>query len=111
MENRDNLHGSPPVEGMKPWSGPEEEQFSLLDTILIITSHIRMVVLVATAGLIMGLGIALFSPSEYTSSAKVIRETSTNSGAGLAGLSAFRVLGLTWDLAPLALRRRPIRPL
>lgn len=60
----------------------EEETISLLDILLVIARNRRMIGMAAAISVAVGLMIAVFSPSEYTASARMIRETqSENSGA------------------------------
>jgi len=97
----------------------EEESISLLDILLVIARNRRLIGITTALFLALGLLIAVFSPNEYTASARMIRETQTESGGGLAGgLAALRGLGisvgggsvgLTAETYPDILRSREVR--
>lgn len=99
----------------------EEEGVSLLDILVVLVRSRKIIGWTTAAFVALGLVIAIFSPSEYTASAKVIRETAPESGGGLPGglgLAALRGLGisisggtvgLTADTYPDILRGRNVR--
>lgn len=97
----------------------EEESISLLDILLVIARNRRLIGITTALFLALGLLIAVFSPNEYTASARMIRETQTESGGGLAGgLAALRgfgisigggSVGLTAETYPDILRSREVR--
>ena len=57
-------------------AGSEEETLSILDFILVITRNRRIIGMTTAICVAFALLIAIFSPSQYTALAKVIRETS-----------------------------------
>ena len=74
----------------------EEDAVSLLDILLVITRNRRLIGITTAFFLALGLLIAVFSPNEYTASARMIRETQTESAGGLGGgLAALRGLGIS----------------
>lgn len=99
----------------------EEEGVSFLDVLVVLVRSRKIIGWMTAAFVALGLVIAIFSPSEYTASAKVIRETAPESGGGLPGglgLAALRGLGinisggtvgLTADTYPDILRGRTVR--
>lgn len=73
----------------------DEDTISILDILLVIGRYRKLIARVAAVVVILGLAIAIFSPNEYTSSAKVIRETETESIGGISGgLEALRGFGI-----------------
>lgn len=97
----------------------EEETYSFLDLLLVITRNRRIIAMTTAVCVAFALVVAIFSPSEYRASAKVIRETSVENPGGLAGgLMALRGLGisiggtsagLTAETYPDILRSREVR--
>lgn len=97
----------------------DEDTISILDILLVIGRYRKLIARVAAVVVIPGLAIAIFSPNEYTSSAKVIRETETESIGGISGgLEALRgfginlgrgSVGLTADTYPDILLSREVR--
>jgi len=74
----------------------EEETYSFLDLLLVITRNRRIIAMTTAVCVAFALVVAIFSPSEYTASAKVIRETAVENPGGLTGgLAALRGLGIT----------------
>ncbi|MCH7576059.1 MAG: hypothetical protein IIA59_13190 [Candidatus Marinimicrobia bacterium] len=70
--------------------------FSLLDVLLLIARNRRLVLKISGSVMGIALAVAIFSPAQYTASAKIIREVETGSGSGLSGLDALRGLGLSF---------------
>ena len=74
----------------------EEESISLLDILLVIARNKRIIGITAGVFLVIGLLIAVLSPNDYTSTARMIRETQNESASGLgSGLAALRGLGIS----------------
>ena len=73
-------HTTPP-----PERGWEEDTVSIIDLLLVIARHRRLIGFTTLSVLAIGLLIAILSPPEYTALAKVIRETDTDTSAGLSG--------------------------
>ena len=74
----------------------EQDTFSLLDTLLLLTQNIKLIGMSTAIFVLFGLLVALFSPPKYTASVRVVRETATERTGGLAGgLAALRGLGIS----------------
>ncbi len=74
----------------------EEESISLLDILLVIARNRRFIGITTALCVALGLIIAVFSPNQYTASARMIRETQSENVGGLTGgLAALRGLGLS----------------
>lgn len=96
-----------------------EGSFSLLDILLVIARNHRVIGITTAVFVGLALGIAVFTPNEYTASASMIRETqSENAGSLTGGLAALRGLGisigsgsvgLTAEIYPDILRSRKVR--
>ena len=71
------------------------EPLSAMDALLAIVRNLRLIVGTTIAAVVLGLLIAILSPSKYTATAQVIREiTDQNSLGGLAGAGLLRGLGI-----------------
>jgi len=74
----------------------EQETYSFLDFLPVITRNRRIIAMTTAVCVAFALVVAIFSPSEYRASAKVIRETAVENPDGLAGgLMALRGLGIS----------------
>ena len=74
----------------------EQDTFSLLDTLLLLTRNIKLIGMSTAIFVLFGLLVAVFSPPKYTASVRVVRETATERTGGLAGgLAALRGLGIS----------------
>ncbi len=120
----DSTYPSQPNGNREPANGAaynpsEEREASLLDLLLIIVRNRRTITLSVICCTILGFGLAVFSSSKYTSSAKVIREVeSDNAMRNLGGLSLLSGMGLnlggastglTPDAYPDVLASREVR--
>ncbi|GAI99234.1 unnamed protein product, partial [marine sediment metagenome] len=74
--------------------GETEESYSLLDILLVLTRRRKVIGWTLAVSLVAGLALAIFSPTEYTATAKVIRESAREDGGGLSGLAALRGFGV-----------------
>lgn len=77
---------------------PREDEVSFLDILLVLARHKRLILRTVLVFAVLGVTYALVAPEEYTSSAKVVRETQSNapnlSGLGsLGGIGALQGLG------------------
>ncbi|MEE9465745.1 MAG: Wzz/FepE/Etk N-terminal domain-containing protein, partial [Candidatus Neomarinimicrobiota bacterium] len=73
----------------------------MLDILLIIGRYRKQIILITTSFVILGLVTAVFSPNQYTSTAKIIRETVTEGSGGLSGgLATLRGLGINLGGSP-----------
>jgi len=88
---QNNINRNEPRPYPEPYE-PEEE-VSLLDYLVIITSNMKLILITTGVFLFLGLFIALTSTPEYTSSAQVVREI-PGEGAGGSPLSALRGMGI-----------------
>ncbi|MCH8247668.1 MAG: chain-length determining protein, partial [Bacteroidetes bacterium] len=95
-----------------------EDEISILDLLVVLARQKRTVVRTVMWFGIVGLLIAVFSSSEYTSSATVIREVEDGSGAASSALDALRGFGigvggassgLTADAYPDIVKSREVR--
>ncbi len=96
-----------------------ETEASLLDLLLTIVRNRRIITISVICCTILGFGLAVFSTSKYTSSARVIREVeSDNAMRNLGGLSLLSGMGLnlggastglTPDAYPDVLASREVR--
>lgn len=74
----------------------ELETYSFLDLLLGITRNRRIIAMTTAVCVAFALVVAIFNPSEYRASAKVIRETTPENPGGLTGgLAALKGLGIT----------------
>ncbi|MFB0516536.1 MAG: Wzz/FepE/Etk N-terminal domain-containing protein [Candidatus Neomarinimicrobiota bacterium] len=74
----------------------EERRLSIMDVLLVLARHPRLVGITTAIFVALALGIAIATPSKYTSVARVVRNTtSSQSGGLLGGVSALRGLGIT----------------
>ncbi|UCD37823.1 MAG: hypothetical protein JSW54_13540 [Fidelibacterota bacterium] len=97
----------------------ENDEISLLDLLLALVRNRWLILKVVAVCLGFGLLVAIFSPTEYTAQARVIRETGEQKATGgLAGLATLRGLGIslgsttagiTVDTYPDILRSREVR--
>lgn len=71
-----------------------EEEVSLLDIALVVVRNRYLILKVAAAVAVLGLFYAVAVPAEYTSSARLIRESSEGAGRISGGLSMLRGLGI-----------------
>ncbi len=71
-----------------------EESISLLDILLVLTRRRKVIGRVLGLSLAIGLTLAIFSPTKYTATAKVIRESAGQEVGGLSGLAALRGFGI-----------------
>ncbi len=71
-----------------------EETYSLLDILLVLTRRRKVIGWSIGIFLVLGLCIAIFSPTKYTATAKVIRESTSEEVGGLSGLAALRGFGI-----------------
>ncbi len=72
----------------------EQETYSLLDILLVLTRRRKVIGWTVGLSLIAGLTLAIFSPTKYTATAKVIRESTSQGTGGLSGLAALRGFGI-----------------
>lgn len=101
-----------------PYYMDEEEEVSLLDMLLVVARHKKLILYTTGICVILGLLIAIFSSPEYTSSATLIRETESQQ-AGLGGLSSIgrgfginiggKTTGLTAEAYPDIIKSREVR--
>ncbi|MCH7528622.1 MAG: hypothetical protein IH972_03635 [Candidatus Marinimicrobia bacterium] len=74
---------------------PMAEPLSAMDALLAVVKNLRLIVGTTAAAVVLGLLIAILSPSKYTATAQVIREiTEQNPLGGLAGAGLLRGLGI-----------------
>lgn len=95
------------------------EEISVLDNLLWVARYRKVITRITGACIVLSVVIAISTPSRYTSSAKVIRETSVNQNGTMAGgLAALRGFGfnigsgsrgLTADTYPEILKSREVR--
>ena len=86
----------------KNWGVPDtpvpfdeaDEGYSLLDILLALTRRRRIIGRTLGLSLVIGLTLAIFSPTKYTATAKVIRESASQEVGGLSGLAALRGFGI-----------------
>ncbi len=71
-----------------------EESYSFIDILLVLTRRRRIIGWTVGLSLIAGLTLAIFSPTKYTATAKVIRESTSQEVGGLSGLAALRGFGI-----------------
>ncbi len=74
--------------------GESEESYSLLDILLVLTRRRKVIGKTLAVSLAIGLTFAIFSPTKYTATAKVIRESASQEAGGLSGLAALRGFGI-----------------
>ncbi len=73
--------------------GPLTKELSVLDGLYVLARRRRLIILLTLLGIAFGVVVALTTPSEYTSSAVLMRETRSESRSG-GSLAALRGLGL-----------------
>ena len=97
---------------------PEEDEISILDLLVVLARKKRTIIRTMLVFGAFGLLIAVFSRSEYTSSATVIREVEDAGGVSGSALDALRgfgfglggaTTGLTADAYPDIVRSREVR--
>ena len=71
-----------------------EEVYSFIDILLVLTRRRKVIGWTVGLSLIAGLTLAIFSPTKYTATAKVIRESTSQEVGGLSGLAALRGFGI-----------------
>lgn len=71
-----------------------EEGYSFIDILLVLTRRRKVIGWTVGLSLIAGLTLAIFSPTKYTATAKVIRESTSQEVGGLSGLAALRGFGI-----------------
>ncbi len=74
--------------------GETEEGYSFIDILLVLTRRRKVIGWTVGLSLIAGLTLAIFSPTKYTATAKVIRESTGQETGGLSGLAALRGFGI-----------------
>lgn len=75
---------------------PADEEISLLDVGVVLAQHRRLIAITAVVLTVLGLLVAVVSSSEYTASARVIREAGAQGDLpGIGALSALRGFGLS----------------
>ncbi|MDX1740126.1 MAG: Wzz/FepE/Etk N-terminal domain-containing protein, partial [Rhodothermales bacterium] len=75
----------------------EEDEVSLIDLLLVVARYKRLIGGTVLVFFVLGFLVAVLSPDEYTSSAKVVREIQADAGAlgSIGALSALRGFGLS----------------
>ena len=76
------------------FSDESEESISLLDILLVLIRRRKVIGKTLAVSLVIGLALAVFSPTKYTATAKVIRESAGQEVGGLSGLAALRGFGI-----------------
>jgi len=71
-----------------------EEDYSFIDILLVLTRRRKVIGWTVGLSLAIGLTLAIFSPTKYTATAKVIRESTSEEVGGLSGLAALRGFGI-----------------
>ena len=71
-----------------------EDEVSLLDILLVIARHKRLIVRTVLVVTVLGVLYAVLAPMEYTSTARVVREAQAEGGSLPGGISALRGLGI-----------------
>lgn len=71
-----------------------EEGYPFLGILLVLTRRRKVIGWTVGLSLIAGLMLAIFSPTKYTATAKVIRESTCQEVGGLSGLAALRGFGI-----------------
>ena len=72
----------------------EQESISFLDILLVLTRRRKVIGQTLGLSLVIGLTFAIISPTKYTATAKVIRESTSQETGGLSGLAALRGFGI-----------------
>ena len=86
----------PPPGNGAPQAGPQgygrqvgtparEDEVSLLDILLVLARNKRIILGTILGVTLLGLTYAVLAPEQYTSDARVVRETQTDSGVSLPG--------------------------
>jgi uncharacterized protein involved in exopolysaccharide biosynthesis len=97
----DGTDAPPPGDGApgadRPdYSTPREDEVSLLDILLVLARHKTLIVRTVLAFTLLGVTYALLASEQYTSEAKVIRESESTGGGNLpGGISALQGLGIS----------------
>jgi len=71
-----------------------EEDYSFIDLLLVLIQRRKVIGWTVGLSLIAGLTLAILSPTKYTATAKVIRESASQEAGGLSGLAALRGFGI-----------------
>lgn len=119
-QNSNEQQTPPPGAPMyPPYYYEEEDEVSLLDLLLVLARNRRLIAITAGVFVVLGLLIAVFSSSEYSSSATLIREIESaegNLGGGLAALGKGFGLslgggttGLTAEAYPNIIKSREVK--
>jgi len=98
-QNNDNQDKQQPqyiAQPIPPYYYEEEDEISLLDILLVLARNKMLILKTTGVFVLLGLLIAVFSAAEYTSSSRLIRETTEAASANLGGLASLgRGLGLS----------------
>ncbi|MEM1128857.1 MAG: Wzz/FepE/Etk N-terminal domain-containing protein, partial [Bacteroidota bacterium] len=82
----------------------QPEEVSLVDVVLALARHRRLIVGMTVGGVVVGLMLALLSTPVYTASATLVRETESSEGlSGLGGFSMLRGLGINLGMSSTGL--------
>ncbi len=122
QQNNDNQEKQQPqyiAQPIPPYYYEEEDEISLLDMLLVLARNKMLILKTTGVFVLLGLFIAVFSGAEYTSSARLIRETTEAASANLGGLAALgqglglsiggATEGLTAEAYPDILTSREVR--
>lgn len=90
-ENAQPAENGAPGRERRPYA---EEEVSLLDILLVIARYKHLIVRAIAVVAVLGLLYAVLKPPEYTSTARVVRETQAEGGNIPGGISALRGLGI-----------------
>lgn len=117
-----NQQQTPPNQGAPvypPYYYEEEDEVSLLDLLLVLARNRRLIAITAGVFVVLGLFIAVFSSSEYSSSATLIREIESTQGNLSGGLAALgrgfglslggTTTGLTAEAYPNIIKSREVK--
>ncbi len=75
-------------------SDESDESYSFLGILLVLARRRKVIGWTLAVSLVAGLALAIFSPTEYTATAKVIRESASQEVGGFSGLAALRGFGI-----------------
>jgi uncharacterized protein involved in exopolysaccharide biosynthesis len=113
--------GRPSERGPRGGRPSHEEEVSVLDLLLVLARNKTLIVRTVLIFFLLGFTYAVFAPEEYTSSARVVRETQSDGGISLPGgispgmLSGFGInlggasSGLTPQAFPDVLHSREVQ--
>lgn len=82
------------IDPARPYEPPVTKEVSVLDGLLVLARHKGLILGTMLLFIVLGVVVALVTPSEYTASAVLVRE-STEGPSGAGGLAALRGLGLS----------------